>query len=264
MDSLVIFYGEEMERKIAKLSLFVLALMFLFSSFVITLSWAEPTPKEILRYADEARGNLEGVIWKVYIFSIENERQQERRLDVKARGFDYLATMTSPSNMKGQKMLMIERNMWFMKPGTKKPVPITSRQKLVGGAAIGDIAATDYTNEYNARPLDDEMVDGELCHVFDLKAIDKKTTYDQIKYWVAKERLVGVKAEYFTVSGKMFKSARMEYKNKVQMRGEPHPFISKMVITDAVIPKNITTLTFSEPRLVKVPDSTFDLNLLMR
>ena len=190
--------------------------------------------------------------------------KQERKLTVKARGFDYLATMTSPSNMKGQKMLMIERNMWFMKPGTKKPVPISPRQKLVGAAAIGDIAATDYTNEYNATPLADEMVDGELCYVFDLKAIDKKTTYDQIKYWISQERLVGVKAEYFTVSGKLFKSARFDYKNQVQIRNEPHPFISKMVITDALISKNITTLTFSDPNLVKVPDSTFDLNLIMR
>ena len=44
---------------------------------------------------------------------------------------------------------------------------------------------------------------------------DKKTTYDRIKYWISKDRVVGVKAEYFTVSGKQFKSAAMAYTNTV-------------------------------------------------
>lgn len=244
------------------LRFFFLAFLFLVTPFGIEFSYAELTPKEILHRADEARGNLEGVIWKVYVLSLENERQQERTLNVKARGFDGLATIISPPNVKGQKMLMIERNMWFMSPAISKPVPISSRQKLVGAAAIGDIVATDYANEYVATPLPDQVVEGEWCYVFDLKAIDKKTTYDQIKYWVSKERLVGVKAEYYTVSGKMFKSATFEYKNKVQLRNRPNPFISKMVITDALVNQNVTTLTSREPNLVKVPNSTFDLNLL--
>jgi hypothetical protein len=245
------------------LRFFFLAFLFAITPFGIKWSYAELTPKEILHHADEARGNLEGVIWKVHIFSLENARQHERTLNVKARGFDYLATMISPPNVKGQKLLMIERNMWFMSPGIRKPVPISSRQKLVGGAANGDIAATDYADEYVATPLQDQIVEGDLCYVFDLQAIDKKATYDQIKYWVSKKRLVGVKAEYYTVSRKMFKSATFEYKNKVRLRNKTNPFISKMVITDALINQNVTTLTFSKPILARVPDSTFDLNLLM-
>ena len=38
-------------------------------------------------------------------------------------------------------------------------------------------------------------------------AVDKKATYDRIKYWISKERLAGVKAEFYTVSGKLFKTA---------------------------------------------------------
>jgi hypothetical protein len=226
-------------------------------------SYAELTPKEILHRADEARGNLEGVKWRVYIHSIENERQQERKLNVQARGYDFLGSLISPPKVKGQKLLMIDHNMWFAKPGLRKSVPVSPRQKMVGGASYGDIAATNYADDYEAAPLDDEVVKDELCYVFDLKAIHKKSTYDRIKYWVSKKRLVGVKAEFFTVSGKMFKIARFEYENIVKLRNEPRPFISKMVITDALINSNVTTLNFSEPILVKVPDSTFDLNLLM-
>jgi len=240
----------------------------LFVIFTISILWtglsfAETSPDDILRRADEARGNLKGVKWTVHIVSTGGHRKQERRLKVKSKGYDFLATLISPPKVKGQKVLMVDHNMWFTKPGLRKPVPISPRQKLVGGASYGDIAATNYADDYEATPLDDEMVNGELCYVFDLKAFTKKATYDRIKYWMSKERMVGVKAEYFTVSGKMFKLATFENENQIQLRNKPHPFISKMVITDALASGNVTTMTFSKPKLVKVPASTFDLNLLV-
>ena len=224
-------------------------------------SGAEPTPTEILHRADEARGNLEGVRWKVSIHSVENRRNQKRKLDVRARGYDFLAILKSPPKVKGQKLLMTSHNMWFRKPDLRKPVPLSPRQKLVGGASYGDIAATNYADDYEAKPLEDEMVNSELCYVFDLKASHKKATYDRIIYWVSKERLVGVKAQYFAVSGKMFKSAVFEHDNQIQLRNKPHPFISKMTIYDALIEENVTSMTFSGQQLIPVPPSTFDVNL---
>lgn len=238
-------------------------IVLVISLWSMHYSYAELNSKEILRRADESRGNIEGVKWRVYINSIERDRQQERTLNVQARGYDFLGNLISPPKVKGQKLLMIDHNMWFVKPGLRKSVPVSPRQKLVGGASYGDIAATNYADDYEPALLDDEVVEYESCYVFDLKAIHKNATYDRIKYWVSKKRLVGVKSEFFTVSGKMFKMARFEYENAVKVRNEPRQFISKMLITDALVAGNVTTLNFSEPLLVKVPDSTFDLNLLM-
>jgi hypothetical protein len=229
----------------------------------IAISWAaaDLSPKQILQQADEARGNLQGVEWKVKIHSVENDRIQERNLGVKARGYDFLALMKSPPKVKGQKLLMVSHNMWFRRPNLRKPVPVSPRQKLVGGASYGDVAATNYADDYTATVLADEVVDGERCYVFDLKASHKKATYDAIKYWVSQERLVGVKAEYYAVSGKLLKSARFEYRHQIRLRNRPHPFISKMTIVDALIGNSVTTLDFNDHRLVTVPPSTFDLNL---
>lgn len=237
--------------------------VFVISLFGIGSALAEMSSKEILRRADEARGNLEGVKWKLYIHSVEADREQDRKLDVKARGYDFLAIMTSPPKVKGQKLLMIDHNMWFAKPGVRKPVPISPRQKLVGGAAYGDIAATNYSDDYEATPLPDEEVEGKLCFVFDLKAVTKKATYDRIKYWIAKDRLVGVRSYFFTVSGKMLKSATFEYENKIEVNERQQVFISKMTITDALMKQNVTTMNFSDPLLKKIPASMFDLNFLM-
>ncbi len=226
-------------------------------------TYAEPNLKDILLRADEARGNLKGVQWRVHIQSIERGLESERLLDVKARGYDFLGIVLAPPKAKRQKILMVNHNMWFAKPGLKKPVPLSPRQKLIGGAAYGDIAATNYSDDYRHQLVGTEAVTGEMCYVFDLKAATKKATYDRIKYWVSKRRTVGVKAEYYTVSGKIFKRATFEYQNQIRLRNKPHPFISKITFYDALVTSDITTMRFSRGKIVKVPPSTLDVNLLM-
>ena len=225
---------------------------------------AEMTPKEILEKSDEARGSVQGIEWEIKLKSIENGRKQSRTLKIKSRDFNSLAEFISPAKVKGRKLLMIDRNMWFIKPGLRKPVPISPRQKLMGGASNGDIASTNYAGDYKVARMSEDKVNGEPCYLLDLTAANKKVTYDRIKYWVSKKRLIGVKAEFFTVSGKMFKSAAFEYENSIPIEGKPKPFVSKMIITDTVIKENITTMTYGKIRLKKIPDSTFNLNLLMR
>ena len=226
-------------------------------------SFAEIDQREILHKSDMARGNLEGVEWKVYIHSIEKGRVQDRKLDVKARGYDFLAIMTEPPKVKRHKLLMVDHNMWFAKPGVKKPVPVSSRQKFLGGVSYGDIAATNYANDYQPTSFTQVTLDGEPCYLFDLKAATKKATYDRVKYWISQKTIVGVKAEYYTVSGKMFKWATFEFNNRVRLDNNIQPFISKMIIHDAIVSGDVTTMAFSKPKLVTVPPADLDLNLLM-
>jgi hypothetical protein len=242
------------------MTLLPVAAIVFFSS--VPCSHGGATPKEVLRHADRARGNLDGVKWKVYIHSIEKGQEQERKLDVKARGYDFLAIMTAPPKVKSSKLLMNDHNMWYTKPGLRKPVPVSSRQKLIGGASYGDIAATNYADDYEPTLIKNDSFNGEPCYLFDLQANTKKATYDRIKYWISKKRIVGVKAEYYTVSGKMFKWAFFAYNNRINMGEKLHPFISKMTIKDALIKDQVTTMSFSRPEQVKVPPSILDVNLL--
>jgi hypothetical protein len=246
---------------------YLIVLVFIFTyclSFSVPSLHAAMEPKDILRKADEARGNAEGVEWEIDIKSIEGGRQQQRTIKVTARGFNSLAEFLAPPNVKGQKLLMLDRNMWFAKPGLSKAVPISPRQKLVGGAANGDIASTNYAGDYKIVQTSEDIVNKEPCYLFDLSAVDNRATYDRIKYWISKERLVGLKAEFYTVSGKMFKTATFEYENSITIDGKPREFISKMVITSAIIKEDVTTMSYRKASIKKVPDSIFNLNLLLK
>lgn len=220
--------------------------------------------QQILQKADEARGNRDGISWEVSIISSQTKRVSNMGFNVNARGFDTLAESIAPPKDKGNKVLMVNGNMWFYKPGLSKAVPISRRQKLIGNAAYGDIASTNYDEDYEATRLADETVNQEPCHVFALKAKTGNATYDHIRYWISKKRCLGIKADYFTVSGKKFKSADMKYESSVQVNGKQHPFISEIKIRDVIMEQNKTTLHFKKARLAKIPDYVFNRNLLRK
>lgn len=236
----------------------------LFASLCATTTYAEPDVVEILRTADHARGNSEGLIWTLDLTSLEGEKTRSMTVEVKTRGYDFLSETRSPAKYKGQKLLMVSGNMWFHKPGLSKPVPIAPRQRLMGQAAYGDIAATNYAEDYEGDIVGEESVDGEPCLVFALKARERNATYDSVRYWVSVERGVGVRGEYFTVSGKLIKTARMTYGDVTKSDGSVKPFVSTIVITDAILQDNVTTLEFRDPKFEKLPDRLFNVNLLRR
>lgn len=225
---------------------------------------AEMTNKEILQKSDEARGSMEGIQWDITMDAIENGREQHRELRVVAKGYNSLIKTLAPGNVKGQKLLMQDRNMWFAKPGLSKPVPISPRQKLMGTAANGDIASTNYAGDYKIVSAETGKANNEPCVVMNLQAIDNRATYDKIKYWISKNRIVGLKAEFYTVSGKMFKTATFEYDNSVTVNDQPREFISKMIITSAIIKEDVTVIKYSKPLLKKVTDAVFNINLLTK
>ncbi len=219
--------------------------------------------RDILRQCDEARGNLSGVTWVVDILAVQDGTTESRRLSVKARGFDVLAETESPPRRRGDTLIMIDGNMWFYKPDLSKPTPISRRQKLIGKAANGDIAATNYADDYDILSLSDSIHDNEDCYLFELKANSASATYSRVRYWVSKKRLVGVKAEYYNTTGdKLLKSATMSFTNTVTTDNGQQPFISQMTITDELSSKDSTVLSFSAPRFTAISDDTFNLNLL--
>jgi hypothetical protein len=228
---------------------------------------AAPSAVEILAEADKARGSsavIEGIEWSVKVDTAGDDGTNSVTYDLKVKGNDALAEATAPARNKGEMMLFNDRNIWFFKPGLKKPVAISPRQKLMGQAANGDIASTNYARDYEGTIAGSEKIAGDDAWKLELKAKEKNVTYDRIRYWVSKKQKVGMKAEFLTVSGDVFKRATFDYKNKIASNGKDIPFVSKMVITDALNVKNTTTLNYDSPRPSKLSDSLFNVNNLTR
>jgi hypothetical protein len=226
------------------------------------VSAAEMTPAEILRHADEARGNIAGqaVEWTISMTTTRDDETKEMQLRVTNRGSDTLTEILAPEKAKGQRLLVRNGEMWFLKPGLSKPVPVPRRQKLLGDAATGDITSTDYAGEYDVVSSSEEKIDGVPCYAFDLKARTHAPSYDRIKYWISKQRLAGVKAEFYSVSGKLLRTIALEHRDSLEPGGKKRAFISRLTILDEMTKGKVTTLDFSAPVLKNVPQDFFDVN----
>lgn len=220
---------------------------------------------DLLKRADQARGGVaQGLAWKVKVSSVENGSTTENSYDVKVKGVDVLARCTAPARQKGETFLFNDRNLWIHKLGMRKPVSISPRQRLVGQAANGDIAITNYARDYDGTIVGEESVDGVPSYRLKLQARSKSVTYDQITYWISKDRMLGLRAEFLTQEGQVFKRANFEYKNSIAVGAKQIPFVSRMVIVDAAYPTHQTTLIYDHPQAEPIDESIFNVNNLSR
>lgn len=216
--------------------------------------------KAILQKADLATGaNLAGVSWKINIVSTDSQGDiDEQSMHLQAVDKKWAAEFLSPLRSRGQKIVMINRNMWFSKPGLRKPVPISMRQRLSGGASNGDIASTNYAGDYTATRLDDEIINDKACYVFDLVANTKSVTYDKVKYWISQDSGLGIKAEFYSRSGKHLKTASFVYNNSITVDGKSVPFLSAMEIFDE-LNGDRSQFSYSDIKIERVSATAFRL-----
>ena len=220
-------------------------------------------PNSILAESDRARGGgLPGVEWDLKLASTEGGNKDELELNVIAVNDSSLATTVYPPRMKRAKLLQVERNMWYGRPDLRKPISISPRQKMSGPAANGDIAATNYNGEYTPTLLREEKVGDEDTYVLDLVGKNKWVTYDRIVYWVSKKRLVAVKAEFYTVSGKLIKTADFAYDNTIVYDNHRIPFVSRIDIRDAINKNNFSVLEYSGVKVRKLTAADFQVSTL--
>ena len=227
--------------------------------------YADPTPEELLRVSDRSRGGIEsGLQWEIEIKTSEDGHDSVRLFDVLARDSDALATATAPARNKGEIFLFNHNSLWFFKPGLRKPVGISSRQKLTGQTANGDIASTHYFRDYTGKIKGSDTIDGQPTYQLDLVAKDKSVTYDRILYWISKTSKLGIKAEFLSLEGQPLKKAAFSYDNTLVVKNETIPFLSRMTISDAKNPSQKSILIYQKPKVINLNPILFDVNHLVR
>ena len=223
----------------------------------------EETLRRWLREADLARGGWGSYKWKLSIHTQDPAGATDTSYDIAVRDGRALAMTTAPRRYRGEKILIASRAMWYAKPGLRKPVSISPQQRLVGEAANGDIAATQYARDYSPEYLGIEELGGRPCHKLRLTAATDGATYESIIYYLDRDTRLGVKAEFLTASGMTFKVAHFEYGNRVLVDGEERPFVSSMKIVNANFPERFSLLEYARVSEASPPESLFTVDTLM-
>jgi len=85
-----------------------------------------------------------------------------------------LTEQSEPERAKGRKLLMKDYDIWLFTPNIKRALRISLEQKLTGQVSNGDIARTNYAEDYDASLIKIEKRNGIDVYILELKAKNKK------------------------------------------------------------------------------------------
>ncbi|MBC7429762.1 MAG: outer membrane lipoprotein-sorting protein [Bacteriovorax sp.] len=230
----------------------------LFSFFITAnLFAAEMDANEIVKKADLRRGL--GNVSHSFNVTITNQDNKREVYHVAFKDVNAsLTEQTEPERARGRKILMKDYDIWLFTQNIKKPLRISLEQKLTGEVANGDIARTNYSEDYDAFLLSVEKKGNAEFYKLDLKAKNKKVTYGRIEYWVSKKDYVPMEATFFALSGKPLKSAQFQDFKLVQGMSRA----TKMVIRDYLQKDKMSTMVFSDHKPEKFDESLFNKDRL--
>ncbi len=239
------------------------ALLFAASSFAQQDTEVEDTQaRAILEKSDEIRFPREGFQVDIDIVSSRPDQDDERRkYRVLSKGNENTVVMIlEPASERGQIMLMRGRDFWVFMPNVSQPIRLGLAQRLTGQVANGDLARANFSGDYTPRLLREEAVDGQMHQVLELRAIDRGVTYHRVLLWVNKANHRPRKAEFYSLSNRLMKTAT--YENFRRMAGNLRP--TRLVMEDALKPGDISVLEYGEMRLRDLPDRVFHRDYLKR
>jgi outer membrane lipoprotein-sorting protein len=210
--------------------------------------------QELLRKSDQVRNGWLSFVVRVKISNFEGDKRDEEHLyEVSQKGTEKTNVEFLSPLEKGRRLLMLGDDMWIYLPDTSRPVRITPLERLSGNTSNGDVARTYYAVDYDAVYLRADKDSGTPCHVLELTAKRKGSTYHRIEYWLRASDARPIKAEFYLTSGKHIKSATFDDYLEVNGRVLLH----RMTIYDQIRKTSRSVLEYSGYASRELPDKLF-------
>ena len=179
----------------------VLVLLLLAPSFGTAQSNDLPG---LLAAVDATRNAFDEAIISARATQIVDGKESGRAdFDVYVKGRDKGLIVFRGGKNSGRKVLTNGDRMWLLVPGSRNPVPITSNQRLLGGASFGDVARLSFSEDYVARGTgESDTAAGRSCRVLELTAKSPKSLYPRVLLSVDEREKLPCQVRFFLASGK--------------------------------------------------------------
>jgi len=242
-----------------KIFIFIPFVLFLYNNLSYTEIENKLSLDEILKKVDEIRApsnhfkcELEIVCYK------DNKKISLKKFELYVGDeTKSLVKFTYPYEDKGKFLLMVKENLWFYTKGTRNPIRITPQQRLLGEVSNSDVARVVYSVDYTPLSADEVIINNVSMYKLTLKA-KTKAAYDNIILFVEKETCKPYKSEFYTVGGKLLKTAY--YKNYQMILGKERP--TETEIIDEIRKGNRSVIKYSNFEIKKFPSYYFQKEYL--
>ena len=214
----------------------------------------------ILGRIDAYRIPYSDFLIQVRITSYVGDKVREEALfDSYISGNDRSLVIAREYKTRGMKILYVKENMWVHLPNTHRPIRITPIQRLMGEASNGDIARVGFGEDYDAERIGEGDYNGVPCDRILLTARAEASTYDRIVLTVRKRDYRPLRADFFLLSGKHFKTATYDEYSPIAGKS----ILTRMTIRDEVRRTRKTVLVYERIERKSIPDRCFNKNYLV-
>jgi outer membrane lipoprotein-sorting protein len=218
-------------------------------------------PAEILRKTDAVRSPSPNFAFTVHLQSKTRSGQTESEFDVSVReSTKSLVLYRKPLKQRGRALLLDGPNMWIHIPGTNRPIRISAQQQLVGAVSNADVARVVFSIDYETERIEQVRASDTPALKLSLRAKQRTSSYQTIHLWVGERDYRPLKAEFFSLSGKLVRT--IHYGGYKPVLGRLRPTV--LEIADAINPSVSATLTFSDFEIKETPAEYYQPSYLGR
>lgn len=207
-----------------------------------------------VKAADDYRLNADNsrVTTQVTLFKDGKQTRQRLYTVYLKQGRKSLVLFES-SGEKDQKVLMLADKFWLIMPKSRRPLRITPMQKMLGEASTGDIATMSWHEDYDAEFIGSETIDGEPLEHLQLTAITKGVSYKSIALYLQPDTHKPVRAELYTSSGKLAKTATFIIEDR-----DGRERVTRMTLSDAIQKNQVTEVDYLTSEAYELSDKYYN------
>jgi outer membrane lipoprotein-sorting protein len=173
----------------------------------------------------------------------------------------FLLLIQEPIVKKGQGYLMIDDNLWFYDPESRKFSHTSMKEQFNDSDANNsDFNTSSLADDYQVTSIEDGKLGNYSVYVLEIEATNNEVTYPKRKMWVTKGNVLVLKSEDYSASGRLMRTSY--YPSYTKSEGNFIP--TKMIFVDELIEGKKTTISVSDISFKDIPDSVFTKSYVER
>jgi len=201
------------------------------------------------------------------VFTVVSEKPDEENSVFKAQMFrrdaedKFVMVFLEPDVQRGQGYLQVDDNLWFYDPDSRKFSHSSMRESLQDSEARNsDLNESSLADDYTVEAASEGRLGRYDVHILELSARHNEVAFPRLKLWVRRDNDLVLKAQNFSLSGRLVRSDYFPKYVRVEDRLLP----SQMLFVDELKEGERTQVTMADTSLARVPDSVFSKSYLER
>jgi len=173
----------------------------------------------------------------------------------------FLMIIVEPVTQRGQGYLMVDDNLWFYEPESRKFSHTSMKVQFADSDANNaDFRASTIADDYRVTAATEGTLGRFPVYILDLVATNNEVTYPNERIWVTKDTNLVLKTEDSSANGRLMRTSYFPNYTKIGEKFMP----TKMIFLDNLIEGKKTQITVTDISTDKLADSVFTKSYLER